>query len=55
MKKKVTITLTDLYRAWNYGKKYSENYIGKRASQSAMVSLMAKKLGLVNKSKVEGL
>ena len=46
-KVKVTITLRDLYNAWNYGKRSSENYIGKRASQSAMVKRMATKLGLL--------
>lgn len=45
--KKVSITLQDLYRAWNYGKKSSENYIGKPASKSAMVLRMATRLGLL--------
>jgi len=46
---KKKIGLKDLYRAWNYGKKSSENYIGKRASESAMVRRMAEKLGLLEK------
>ena len=46
---KKKIGLKELYRAWNYGKKSSENYIGKKASESAMVRRMAQNLGLLPK------
>jgi len=49
--KTVKVTLQDFYDAWNHGKKYSENYIGKPAKKSTMVRLMAEKLGLIEVKK----
>lgn len=52
MKKKTvkkTITIKDLHKAWNLSRKHGENHMGHTASQSSLVKLMAKRLGLLPK------
>ena len=53
MNKKVSITLKDLHKAWNFGKKSSENYIGNRANKSMMVVRMAYSLNLIDKNELK--